>query len=348
MMTDEIDQTQKVAANAIAVQAGRDVHVGLSYSDARDIARDVFKAGFLELRGEAAAVAQARADEIIERFLDELQKKNPAGVEQAANVDFQHALFGMQRDYARSGDADLGDMLVKLLIERSKSTSRDLMHLVLNESLATAPKLTSEQLSILGVIFFLRYTRSLQVNNLDTLLAHFDETLLPLISDLRATPASLAYLSFAGCATETMMAASIPHIFRATYPALFNKGFEETERPKEGTEGFMRMIMRCIRDTSRYQVNAMDKATLDQQIQVRGIGDVEAATLRKLFAENEMSDDEITADLNARRDYFGPLLAAWSEHNMSHFQLTAVGQAIGHASICRFNEKFGPLSVWIN
>lgn len=347
-MADEIEQTQKVAANATAVQAGRDVHMGLSYSDAREIARDVFKAGFLELRGEAAAVAQARADEIIEKFLDELQRKNPDGVEQAADVDFQHALFGMQRDYARSGDTDLGDMLVKLLIERSKATSRDLMQLVLNESLATAPKLTAQQLSILGVIFFLRYTRSPQVNNFETMFNHFDEALAPLLSNLRATPASLAYLSFAGCATETVMSASIPYIFLATYPALFNKGFDETQRPKEGTEGFMQMIMPCLRDESRFQVNAIDNSVLEKQIKARGIGEAEAATLRKLFAENQLSEEEITNDLKSRRNYFEPLIAAWSEHNMSHFQLTAVGQAIGHASICRFNEKFGPLSVWIN
>ena len=55
--------------------------------------------------------------------LSKLQREHPAGLEKSYDPDFQYALFTVQKEYARNGDKDLGDLLVDLLVtEASRST----------------------------------------------------------------------------------------------------------------------------------------------------------------------------------------------------------------------------------
>jgi hypothetical protein len=140
------DQKQNVAEGSTAIQAGRDIIItGLNYNDVKNIALDVFKANFYELAGVAKEVARDRAEEITEAFLLKLKQENPDGFKKSDDPDFQYALFTVQKEYARNGDKELGDLLVDLLVDRSKQDQRDILQIVLNESLLTAPKRMSEK-----------------------------------------------------------------------------------------------------------------------------------------------------------------------------------------------------------
>jgi len=153
------DQSQKAGDNSTNVQA-RDITVycGPSLSEVRQVALDVFRANFIELSGTARDIARERAEEITEDFLRKLQEQHAAGLGQAQEPDFQHSLFTVQKEYARCGDKALGDLLVDLLVDRTKHPSRTILQIVLNESLAVAPKLTPDQLAALSVIFLFKYS----------------------------------------------------------------------------------------------------------------------------------------------------------------------------------------------
>jgi hypothetical protein len=76
------DQEQNVAEGSTAIQAGGNVTItGLTYTDVRNVALDVFKANFYELAGVAKEIAKARAEEITEAFLSKLQQENPDGLD---------------------------------------------------------------------------------------------------------------------------------------------------------------------------------------------------------------------------------------------------------------------------
>ena len=81
-----MDQTQKTGDNCDNLQAGNDINVynGVSYSDARQIALDVFNANFMKLIGVARDVAEERANKITQSFLEKLMRENPAGQRSAA------------------------------------------------------------------------------------------------------------------------------------------------------------------------------------------------------------------------------------------------------------------------
>lgn len=176
------DQSQEASNGATAIQAGGNVsviNVGVSASEARAIALDVAKATFHELSGAAREMASGRVEEITDKVIEKLEREFPDGLQKAKDPDFQYALFTVQKQYARNGDKDLGDLLVDLLVDRSKQDQRDILQIVLNESIETAPKLTEAQLSNLAIIFLFRYTQNQGIGNHQMLGTYFDCNVLP-------------------------------------------------------------------------------------------------------------------------------------------------------------------------
>ena len=162
-------QHQKTGDNSTNIQAESiTISCGLTYSDVKEIALDVFNTNFLRLSDESYRVALERNAEITEKFLIELEKQNPAGINSAQDPDFQYTLFNLQNAYARCGDAELGDLLVNLLVDRTKQPNRSLLQIVLNESIIVAPKLTQQQLSALSIVFLTRYVINKRINNFAT------------------------------------------------------------------------------------------------------------------------------------------------------------------------------------
>lgn len=97
----------------------------MTSSEARAIALDVAKATFYELSSVAKETANIRVEEITDQVIKKLENDYPAGLQKANDPDFQYALFTVQKEYARNGDKDLGDLLVDLLVDRSKQDQRD-------------------------------------------------------------------------------------------------------------------------------------------------------------------------------------------------------------------------------
>lgn len=347
------NQEQNVGTGAVAVQAGNDVHItqnGLSYSEVRDVALDVFRANFFQLAGPAMETAKARAEEITEDFLKKLQQENPDGFGKGQDPDFQHALFTVQREYARNGDKDLGDLLIDLLVDRSKQEQRDIVQIVLNESLSTAPKLTDSHLAVLAIIFLFRYTQNQGVGNHAMLGEYFDKYVLPFSTKLIKNPACYQHLQFTGCGTPIMGTITIEGIIDSTYPGLFLKGFDQSEiENKQISIGHdTNLFMICLNDSEKLQVRANNLEMLDKRFKANDINEDDQVKIRELFQTGKMSHDEIREKCVSIRPYMAPVFELWTESEMKSFSLTSVGMAIGHANIKRLTGEFASLSIWIN
>lgn len=230
-------QDQAVGDGASALQAGGDITVintGITVLEARAIALDVAKATFYELSGVARDTAASRVEEITNQVIERLEKEYPAGLQKAQDPDFQYSLLTVQKEFARNGDTDLGSLLVDLLVDRSKQDQRDILQIVLNESLATAPKLTNSQLSALALIFLFRYTQNTSVGNHDLFGNYLDRCASPFVDKLPKSQASYQHLEFAGCGTA-LVGPPLEEQLGNTYQGLFLNGFssEEIEPPRK-------------------------------------------------------------------------------------------------------------------
>lgn len=347
------DQEQRVADGGTAIQAGGNVTIsklGLTYTEVRQAALDVFEANFFRLAGVARETAEARAVEITETFLSQLQGEHPAGLERSNDPDFQYALFTVQREYARNGDKDLGALLVDLLVDRSKCEQRDILQIVLNESLKTAPKLTENQLAALAVVFLFKYTQSPGLGNHQMLGDHLDKYAAPFLSLLVKNQACYQHLEFSGCGAIGITQVTLERALGETYQGHFLHGFDEKELAERGVSigPDPRFFIPCLNDPSKVQVRANNKKLLEQALESSELTADDRAKVLALFDIGKMNEAQIRAKCIEIRPYMSALFDTWSESAMKNFTLTSVGIAIGHANIKRLVGEFADLSIWIN
>ena len=133
--------------NSTTVMAGRDVNHfnnGITYMEAKAICNDLFQLNFYKLKEAAEAIATKRAEELINGFLQKLAERGLIKPEVFQDPDMQYTLVNAQIAYAKSGDKDVEDLLITLLIERVNQHEDDLSKIILNESLNVINLLTKE------------------------------------------------------------------------------------------------------------------------------------------------------------------------------------------------------------
>lgn len=344
------DQSQDTSDGAIALQAGRDIIVGISATEARNIALDVAKATFYDLSGDARNLASCRVEEITNKVIDKLESEFPEGLWKAKDPDFQYALLTVQKQYARSGDVDLGDLLVDLLVDRSKQEKRDILQIVLNESLETAPKLTDSQLANLAIIFLFKYTQNQSVLNLNKLGNHLDKHVGPFISLLTKSQASFQHMEFAGCGAIQIADMSLEDTLFHAYGGLFMAGFDAAEINKIGlSESIIHeLFMPCMNNPEKMQVRMKNAEVLKEFLTQKNIPAPLHPMILPLYDKYRLPKEEIKQKCIELRPYMSELFEVWNNSSMNCFTLTSVGIAIGHANIKRHVGAFSNLSIWIN
>ncbi|WP_432162204.1 LPO_1073/Vpar_1526 family protein [Streptomyces tendae] len=343
-----MSQRQTGGDNSTNYQVAGDLHTGLSYRDVKDIADDVFRQNFTHLATEAANTAEERAKKICEKFLDKLTEESPESLENARNPDFQRALFRVQEEFATTGDDNLGDLLVDMLVDRSKQPGGSFRQVVLNEALKTAPRLTSAQVSALGAIFVARYV-TLTATSIPQMYETLRAVWVPVIKDLpQPSDANMGHLAYAGCGSVSMGVVTFTQLFLKRYPGLLTQGFEEEQYPWVSEFKDKGIVMPCLRDATKLQVAAVNLTDLDNKLSTVDVGE-HAQELRQLLEANPISGEAIHAELESIDPEFTRFANTWSHSDMKSFDLTSVGIAIAHAHCRRLLGSTIPaVDIWLS
>lgn len=344
-------QTSKSGDNSTTIQAETvNIHQGLTYSDVKAIALDVFNSNFLKLSQEALSTAVQRAEEITNNFILRLQKDKPNSLESVKDPGFQNALYEAQKSYAKTGDKDMADVLVDVLVDRVEHQERNLKQIVLDESISVIPKLTSSQLDSLTIVFLLKYSINHGINNFETLKKYLETNIKPFTENLSKEQSHYQHLEFAGCGSISISSNNIEDIFKNYYRGLFYKGFDKEEFEEQIGEltMFSNFIIPCLNDKTKLQLNIVNEDVLDNKINEFKVNDTDAKKLKSLFGQHILSNEEIETKLTELgSDFIAKLFDVWKNSTMKNMTLTSVGIAIAQANYRRKTGLTLDLSIWI-
>jgi len=329
-------------------QAGRDiVQCGVSASEARTIALDVYNANFLTLSGVAEQVARDRAERITQDFLEKLQERDPGGLASMQDPDMLRTVFTAQEGFACSGEEDLAKALVDILVDRAAQKERDLKTLVLNEAISVLPKLTAGQRNGVTACFLIRYTRYVGEFDLDSFYAYIEQwgSVLDIESTRRA---DYQHVQSAGAGLLTTFSSfDVEDAFAEAARGFFTEGFTSEQVPDDLRE-FLddpEIFMPCLRDGDKIQVNGRSVAEISELEIKKGLPTQALLNLSRL---GMMTHEEIRKDLVARVVGLGPFLDHWKSSGLSNFELTTAGIAIGHAYYRHVTGvSNAPLDSWL-
>jgi hypothetical protein len=350
MLGDEI-QKQNAGDSSTNLQAKSIViNQGLTYRDAKEIALDVYKENFLKLSADAARVAIQRAEELTDKFLEKLKNESESSVESMKEPGMQIALYSAQKEYARTGDVDLQNLLVDILVERSKSASRDIKQIVLDESLEIAPRLTPEQFDVLTLSWLLTKTKNHTIVNIESLNNYVITNLLPFIDSLNESSSCYEHLQYLGCSDLVQLGAwgKIEKLLRDRYPGIFCKGATEDEvRVELANADTKGMIIQSLHNSALFQVSAMDLDAISSESKRRGLNEELVPKLNSIFEKSRMSETEVREYLLKTHPKLERLFSIWEKTPLSRLTLTTVGYAIAQANFRRKTGLKVDLSMWV-
>lgn len=345
------DKKQEGGDGSSNIQAENvNVYNGITYKDAKEIALDVFNSNFIRLKSEAAQIAAERAEEITEKIVKELNEKSPESLDEFKNPAMQDALFQTQKEYAKSGDEELGDLLVDILVDRAKTQERNMLQLVLDESLIVAPKLTVEHFDLLTLNFLLAQTVNQRVRNLESFRDYIKNQIIPFADDLRNERTTFNHLEYLGCGhIRVGDYGQLEENFKRQYKAVFAKGFslEEFENEVGDFENSKTFIMTCLHDTSKFQINTLSDKVLDEEMTKRNINQQDKNKLKAFFNKTTMNNNEIKEYIISIDPKMESLFELWNNSSLKKFELSGVGISIAHANYRRKTGETLDLSIWI-
>jgi hypothetical protein len=326
------------------------IYNGLTYADVKEIAVDVFNSNFIILKKEAAEIAQKRAEEITENLLTRIKDKTPEALDEFQQPAMQDALFNAQKDYAKSGDKDLGDLLVDMLIDRANASKRTMLQIVLDESLKIASKLTVEHLDTLTLNFLTTRTRRLTIRSLAEFDDYMNRDIAPFIDGLVEDYEQLKYLEYLGLVSIRLGNwGDLENNWGKTYQAIFSKGFtkEKFETDVGKLDDYSWLLIKCFHNPLNIQFNTMDLETLNTLLDENKICEETSNKLRTLFEDTTMKGKEIQEYLKRINSKLEKLFKVWSETSFKNLEMTSVGVAIAHANYRRRTGQTMDLSIWI-
>ena len=110
--------------------------------------------------------------------MNRLVEEDPNLIQKTRDPDIRYDIIEVQKNYARFGDKEMGNLLVDVLVQRTKEDG-SFPKIVLNEALTVIPKLTKTQIDSLTLLYVIQTISYINPGNntiatfYDTLLARF-------------------------------------------------------------------------------------------------------------------------------------------------------------------------------
>ena len=351
-MINDKNKKQEAGDGSSNVQAENiNVYNGISYSDAKEIFQDLFENNFLKLKSEAANVAQERAEHITEKFLGKLKQESPDSLNEFEKPAMQDALFTVQKEYAKSGDENLEDLLIDILVDRTKTQDRNMLQLVLDESLKIAPFLTVKQLDTLTLGFILNRTQWRNIGNFNEFKQRIEEDVAPFAENILTEYKHYNYLEFQRCGQiRTGNFGKLENNFVKRYKGIFSKGItqDEIETVLGEPNPFSSLLMPCLHDQNLFQISTLNDEVLDEQLEKLGVSQELKPKFKMIFNKSTMEASDVKNLLIESNPCFEKLFDVMDSSMFNRFELSSVGIAIAHANYRRRTGKTMDLSKWIN
>lgn len=350
-MTDTIKQDQKAGNNSINVQVNNH---GLSLSETQQLVKQeveyqvntIMRDNFIKLQNDALACANTRANELTQMFFDKLlqlpQEIVPQVLERLKDPDMQMSIWEAQKGYIKSGNKDKLQRISLLLRDKISEEADTLKSYLIDEALVVIPKLTKTHIDFLTCIMYLSTTNHKVVNwkSLKTIVL---TNIVDLCRGIQICDNDISYLSQLKCLEQNPLQNrfDLYKILEIHYKGLFAKGLEEKELNLEMLNKIKPSILiRCINDPQKYQINALNEQVLKHELQKHHLSLNEEKQIKQYF-DKTLPQHEIKAKIENMTPSINEI-AAWL-NQYSHIFLTPLGMLI---AISNYREKFKENITW--
>ena len=334
---------QKIEAgdNSRILQVRGNLTCGVSYSEARQIALDVFNANCQKLMNEAVQTADTRAHEIIDDYIKRLFEQQPELSYKLKEPSIQYSVYSVIKNYVKTGDVDLKENLLRMLMQRMRANDRSMEQIVLDEAIEILPKLTQDIINILTLVFSAVYLHH-DIYSIDTLKNFINNQLMIFYPD-RTSDSMYTHMQYTGCSTFLAEGATykpFPSIVMNRFGGLFNKGFSKELLEQTIPIDYKQIapiVTTCRQNATLLQFNAINDSVLEEVIKEHNL-EQHMQKILQLNKQHQMKDNEIANYLCSINPKMSRFMEEWKGERspLKTIAPTSVGYAV---AILNYNIK---------
>ncbi len=301
---------------------------------------------------EAEAKVEERLKDFRNTVIEEFAKPdNSAKPEAFSDPDFQFVLNDAQKVYVRSGEEDLRDDLVKLLMHRSKLDSKERTAKILNFSIEVAGSLSKNEYAALAINFLFMYVK-LHTTVRSELVKQFSSFIAPFYADLSENPTVYEYLEAQRCGTvNQLVTRRLTDSLTKEYSSVLSFGFTYKQLVDSYPDGDVKIFDGLTELASGYRGNLIFKdsnpSDLATKLRAKGMPEHAIGGVTGLHNLSNPNEEQVTAIFSEEVEGFAHIKRIWDTTALSKMSLTAVGKAIAHSSLTSRTSFSAPLSIWV-
>jgi len=345
-MSQKINET---GDNSLNAQAARDVNIYVIQTPAQVDEKlwELFKINFPKMLD----VAQELATERVGWFNGQFATKDPSQqetiIKSLADPDKVNSLFEAQKNFALSGNEDLGAALIDLLNNRCLEPSGTLKSIVLREALKTAPLLTIDQMDIITCAWVVTDLRNDLSFNFDIFCGWLRKNLIPFTKKLPKTEPVYIHIEYTGAVLLNLFgSSSIAEIYLIEYPHLFSKGFDLSEIDPE-FQNYKDILFRpSFYDSTKFEFNLLPGMSMETLAANVGLTP-RAEALKDIQNRFQMNRGEVDQALSNRIPEFVEFQQLWDSTLIKNLHVNAVGVAIAYTRWRQVTDAKEPLELFL-
>lgn len=332
MFESIIKQTADATDGGAVVQVAGDYHAGLSIEQTKEIAREVMRTEYGILFEDAQQTFKIRATKLTDEIIEKVESTNPLLKQRFIEPSIQLTLNAVLKEYGKTGNSDLGEGLVDLMIEKLTSENGSVQSYIIDEAINILPKLNKEHLTFLAFLYRFRSTYVTNLTNLIKFNSYYQQWINIAQPIINIDEDFIKYLNFLRCIQDMPM---INHykpyeeIIQIHYGGLFNKGFNPQEiDPSIMTKlNTARLTINCLHNRINLQINTYNEDNLSRQL--NGFQESDKVQIIKLFTDNILPPEEIKNYLLSQDKRWSDILTFLNDERFSCYELSSVGKYLG-------------------
>ncbi|WP_303867602.1 LPO_1073/Vpar_1526 family protein [Acetobacterium wieringae] len=340
---------QKNGRESNNIQVGTINSFGLSYTETKELCRDLISDELSIYKNEAEIEAHRRNEKFLDDFILRLKDEkltNEIVLEEFKNPDTQHCFVNAQKAFIRTGTPEMEEILTRLMVDRIKENKRTLLQIALNEAITVVPLLLPEQFDILALVFLLRYTINNTIVSKETFKNYCKNYLLPQIIGLNKKESLYQHIEYAKCGSITLAENRLSDIFSRRYRGLFLHGYTKHEI-EDLSSKYPQLFTSCLNDVELIQFNTINEDSLVNALKEYKMNEEEINRTVTLFNSNVMDNEKITSTVCDLVPDMKQLFEDWDNSSMKNLTLTSVGIVIGATHLKERSEEKFDLNIWV-
>jgi hypothetical protein len=328
----KIKQTAEAAEGAAVVQVAGDYCAGLSIDQTKEIAREVMRTEYGILFDDALQTFQGRATKLTDDIIGKVESTNPLLKQRFKEPSIQLTLNAVLKEYGKTGDPDLGEGLVDLMIEKLTFKDGCIQSHIIDEAIALLPKLNKDHLVFLAMLYRFRNTYNPNLTDLPKFNSYYQQWISLIQPITNIGEDFIKYLKFLRCVQDMSMTKyykPYEEIIQINYAGLFNKGFN----PHEIEPDIMTklhdagLIIRCLHNRTKLQINTYNESTLNERL--NNFQESDKIQILKIFTDNIIPSTEIKDYLKSQDKRWNDILTFLDNKEFNCYELSSVGKYLG-------------------